>query len=629
MADMLGTGLSSLRALQRAMDTTSHNIANVSTEGYTRQRVDFATRTPQAYGSNWIGSGVDAVSVDRIYNQFLSTQLRSSSGNLARLDTFASQAERLDNLLGDSDAGLGPALQSFTDAINEVSSTPNSISARQVLLAQGNALTQQLKGYDTQLRAMSADVDARVTSEAGEISTLAQSVAKLNGAISVAIQQTGQPPNDLLDQRDQLIDQLSSKVGVTVVAEGDSTLNVFIGTGQPLVLGTTASTITTAKNPLDPERVQLALQTPSGTIDISKSVSGGELGGLLDWRAQMLDPARNELGRIALAVSSQVNAQHREGMDLSGALGGNFFNIGAANVTYATSNTGSATASATRVNLGAITTNDYVVMATGTGYAVRRQDTGAAVTFSGTGTVADPLLFDGMSVVMSAGAATGDQFVIHPTRDAVQGFSVAISDPSKVAAAAPIRTTVASGNTGGGTISMGEVLDATNANLLTTANIVFTSATTYSVNGGANQAFTAGGNIDVNGWRVQISGAPATGDTFTVRNNVGAVGDNRNAFALADAMKAGVIEGGTVSAAAASERLTGSIGLQTHAAQMSRDAESTINQQDVAARDAVSGVNLDEEAANMLRYQQAYQAAAQIIAVSGQMFDTLLNAVRR
>jgi flagellar hook-associated protein 1 FlgK len=629
MADMLGTGLSSLRALQRAMDTTSHNIANVSTEGYTRQRVDFATRTPQAYGNTWIGSGVDAVSVDRIYNQFLSTQLRSSSGNLARLDTFASQAGRLDDLLGDSDNGLGTSLQGFTDAINEVSSTPNSISARQVLISQGNALTQQLKGYDTQLRAMSAEVDTRVTAEAGEISTLAQGVAKLNGAITAAIQQTGQPPNDLLDQRDQLIDQLSSKVGVTVVAQDDSTLNVFIGTGQPLVLGTTASTITTAKNPLDPERVQLALQTPSGTVDISRSVSGGELGGLLDWRTQMLDPARNELGRISLAVSSQVNTQHREGMDLNGTLGGDFFNVGAANVTYAATNTGSAAVSATRVNLGAITTNDYVVTATGTGYTVRRQDTGVSVAFTGTGAASDPLLFDGMSVVVGAGAASGDQFVIHPTRDAIQGFSVAITDPAKVAAAAPIRTTVASANTGGGTISPGEVLDAANANLLSTANIVFTSATTYSVNGGANQTYAAGGNIDVNGWRVQISGAPATGDTFTVRNNAGAVGDNRNAFALADAMKAGVIEGGTVSAAAASERLTGNIGLQTRASQMSRDAESTINQQDIAARDAVSGVNLDEEAANMLRFQQAYQAAAQIIAVSGQMFDTLLNAVRR
>ena len=629
MADMLGTGLSSLRALQRALDTTAHNIANVSTEGYTRQRVEFETRPPQAYGSNWIGSGVDATQVRRVYDQFLAEQARSSSGTLARLEAFASQAERLDNLLGDTSNGLSASLQSYTDALNEVSSTPSSISARQVLLAQGRALVNRLQSFDTRLREMSADVDARLPVEASEINVLARGVARLNGDIAVAIQQTGQPPNDLLDQRDQLIDQLSAKVGVTVVAEGNSSLNVFIGNGQPLVLGTTASTITTVQDPLDPTRLQLALQTAGGTVDISRSVSGGTLGGLLDWRREMLDPARNELGRITLAVASQVNAQHREGMDLTGALGGDFFNVGGVGVTYPTTNTGTALATATRTDLSAITSNDYVVTRTGTGYTVRRQDTGSAVSFSGTGTIADPIVFDGVSLSISAGVATGDQFVIHPAREAIAGFSVAITDPARIAAAAPIRASAASSNAGNGTITAGEVLDSGDAQLLSTANIVFTSATTYSVNGGADITYAAGSDIDVNGWRVQINGSPATGDTFTVRSNAGAVGDNRNAFAIADAMKSGVLEGGTVSVTAAVERLTGNLGSQTRAAQMSRDAESTVHQNDVAARDAVSGVNLDEEAANMLRFQQAYAAAAQIIAISGQLFDELINAVRR
>jgi len=629
MADLLATGLSSLRATQRALETTSHNIANASTVGYTRQTVQFASRTPQAYGGNWIGSGVDAVAVKRVYDQFLATQARSSSATLARLDAYASQAGRIDDLLGDSSNGLSASLQAFTDAINEVSSTPSSISARQVLIAEGNALVEKLQGYDARLREMSGQVDAQIIGEAGEISTLAQGIARLNGDIAVAIQQTGQPPNDLLDQRDQLIDQLSSKVGVTVVAEGESTLNVFIGNGQPLVLGNTASQITTAKDPLDLDRVKLALQTPSGTVDISRSVSGGSLGGLLDWRSQMLDPTRNELGRITLAVASQVNAAHREGMDLNGALGGDFFNVGAAGVTPATTNSSSAMATATRVDLGAITTHDYVVTRTATGFTVRRQDNGASVAFTGTGTGTDPLLFDGMSVAVGATAATGDQFVIHPTRDAVEGFSVAITEPGKIAAAAPLRTSAASANTGSGSISTGEVLDAANPQLLGTVNIVFTSASTYSVNGGAAVAWTAGSSIDVNGWRVQINGAPATGDTFTVRSNAGAVGDNRNAFALADAMKGGALENGTVSVTAAVERLTGNVGLQTRAAQMSRDAEASVNESDLAARDAVSGVNLDEEAANLLRYQQAYAAAAQIISAANQMFDTLINAVRR
>jgi flagellar hook-associated protein 1 FlgK len=464
--------------------------------------------------------------------------------------------------------------------------------------------------------------------EAGEINTLATGVARLNGEISAAMQRTGQPPNDLLDQRDQLIERLSSKVGVTVVAEGDSNLNVFIGTGQPLVLGTTASQVTTVADTLDPSRVRMALQTPSGTVDISRTISGGTLGGLLDWRSEMLDPTRNELGRITLAVAAQVNGVHREGMDLTGALGGDFFNVGAVGVGYPSTNTTATTATATRTNIGAITTSDYVITKTATGYSVRNQETGMPVTFTWAGGAADPIQFDGLSVVVGAGVATDDQFVIHPTRTAISGFGVAITDPARIAAAAPLRTAALTTNTGTGSISQAEVLTP-GGSTLNPVNIVFTSATTYSVDGGPDQTFAAGGNIDVNGWRLQISGAPATGDTFQVRSNVGAVGDNRNAFALADAMNAGTLEGGTVSVAAAVERMTGNLGLQTQAAQMSRDAEAVVHESDIAARDAVSGVNLDEEAANMMRFQQAYAAAAQIIAVSGEMFDSLLNAVRR
>jgi len=414
-----------------------------------------------------------------------------------------------------------------------------------------------------------------------------------------------------------------------VVAEGEGSLNVFIGNGQPLVLGTTASRVTTAADTLDPERLRLALESPGGNVDISRSVSGGSLGGLLDFRREMLDPARNELGRISLAVASQVNAQHREGMDLTGALGGNFFNVGTVGVNGATSNTGNATVTATRTDLGAVTANDYILQRTTTGYTMRRADTGASVSFSGTGTVGDPIVADGLSIVVGAGIQTDDQYLIRPTRDAIQGFNVAITDPARVAAAAPIRAAAAPANSGTGTITNGEVLDSSDANLLTPVNIVFTSATTYSVDGGADQAYTAGSNIDINGWRVAIGGAPATGDTFTIRNNAGATGDNRNAFALADAMRAGVIENGTVSVTAAIERMTGNLGLATRSAQINRDAESIINASDIATRDSISGVNLDEEAANLLRFQQAYAASAQIISVANSLFDTLLNAVRR
>ena len=269
---------------------------------------------------------------------------------------------------------------------------------------------------------------------------------------------------------------------------------------------------------------------------------------------------------------------------------------------------------------------------TGTGYTVRRRDTGAAVAFTGTGTAADPILFDGLSVVVGAGAATGDQFVIHPTRDAIQGFSVAITDPARVAAAAPIRAAAAAGNSRHGQDHAGRSAGFDRRGSCSPpSNIVFTSASHLLGQRRCRPvAYTAGGNIDVNGWRVQIGGAPATGDTFTVRNNAGAVGDNRNAFALADAMQRRRDRGrhrlGVRRRGAAHRQ---SRPADPRGADEPRRGEHRSTRATSRPRDAVSGVNLDEEAANMLRYQQAYQAAAQIISAANQMFDTLLNAVRR
>ena len=430
MPDMLGTGLSSLRALQRALDTTAHNIANVSTPGYSRQRVEFQTRQPSVSGSSWIGNGVDVSQVRRIYDQFLTAQSRNSSGNLARLEAFATQAERLDNMLGDTTNGLSASLQAYTRrAQRSLEHAGLHSGAPGAARREGRALAQRISDYDERLREMSADIDTRFAGEAREVSLLAQGIARLNGEITVATQNTGQPPNDLLDQRDRLIDEISGKVSVTTVAEGHS-INVFIGNGQPLVLGITASEITTVTDPYDPERTQFALNTATGTVDISRGVSGGTLGGLLDWRREMLEPARNELGRISLAIASQVNAQHREGMDLNGALGGDFFNVGGVGVTDVTTNTGTAVVTRdAHQRRPRSPARDYVLAAPAAGYTLRRQDTGAAVTFTGTGTALDPILADGLSIVVGAGAATGDQFIIHPTRDAASGFSVAITDP--------------------------------------------------------------------------------------------------------------------------------------------------------------------------------------------------------
>src|SRR6185312_14854932 len=277
-------------------------------------------------------------------------------------------------------------------------------------------------------------------------------------------------------------------------------------------------------------------------------------------RTQVLDPTRNALGRISVGLASVMNTQHRSGMDLNGNLGGDLFRVGGVDTLSSSRNTGTGSIAVTRSNLGALTEGDYTLQRTGTGWSLRRADTGATVTLSGTGTVADPLTGDGLSIVVSGAANAGDSFLIRPTRSATAGLGVLITDPARVAAAAPIRTSTGAANSGSGTISAGSVVDVTNANLLTTATIQFTGANTYSINGAGSFAYTSGTPITVNGWQVQISGAPAVGDQFVISSNAGGTGDNRNAQALVDTLGTKVLDGGTSSLTDTTNRLVGNVG---------------------------------------------------------------------
>jgi flagellar hook-associated protein 1 FlgK len=629
MPDMMNVAVSGLRAFQRALETTSHNIANVSTPGYSRQRVDLAANQPELFGSSALGSGVIIQSISRYGDELLSTQMRTASSSFSRLDTYAEKAGALNNLFADSSTGLSAALQKFTNALQGVANTPTSTAARQVLLSEANGLVTRLQTYDARLDEIDNEINAQLRGEATSINSIASNIARLNQDIVRAQSQSGAAPADLLDARDAQLADLASRIETSVIRQDDGAVNVFIGNGQSLVLGNTSSTVVTQPDPFQPSRVSLALKTSGGTVDISSSLSGGSIGGLLDFRREMLDPARNQLGQMAVALADVTNAQHREGVDLSGNLGGNMFAVGGVAVQPASTNTGGATVAATRTGAAALTANDYIVRYNGSAWTVQRSDTGAPVTFTGTGTNADPIIADGLSITVSGTPATGDRFLVKPTGSAIDGMSVLIGDPAKVAAAAPIRTSAAVDNTGAATISAGEVLDATNAQLRSTVTLEFTDATHYSVNGAGSFAYTPGGNIDINGWRVQINGTPATGDTFTVANNVAGVGDNRNALEMTRALSRGVLAGGTESLDGAVARFVGGIGVSTAQANSSRDAQQIIYDDSVSSLQNLSGVNLDEEAANMMRYQQAYQAAAQMIRVTQTIFDTLIEATRR
>lgn len=631
MSNFLSTSISGLLAFQRAIDATSHNIANVGTDGYTRQRVELVTRPGQPFANGWVGQGVNVATTRRLYDDMVADQVRVASSTFSQLDTYSTLMNRVNNLFASSTTGLTPSLQKFANALQDVANNPTNSSARQVLISEANGLADRLASYDSQLAGISKQIETQISGEVSEITTLTQGIARLNDEIAAAYARTNQPPNDLLDQRDTLLDNLSTHLDISTVKQPDGQINVFTGSGQPLVVGKDASTFVTTTDPFDVTRHGVALRGPGGAlVDITSGISGGSLGGALAFRSEVLDSTRNALGRISIALTDTINAQHRSGIDLSGTLGTDLFAVGGVETLGASSNTGTGLPTVVRTDTSKLTTDDYILQNTSSGWVLRNAATGAPVPMSGSGTALDPFVADGLSIEVNPGSQTGDRYMIRPTRAAATGLDVLISDPSRIAAAAPFRTSATATNTGTGTISAGTVVDASNANLRATSTITFVDASTYTISGVTGTFnYTAGQPITVNGAEFTISGAPAAGDTFTLRDNAGGTGDNRNALALSEALSRPVIENGTTSLNEATSRLVGQVGSITRQAQASRDAQEIVQKEAVDTRDSISGVNLDEEAANLIKYQQAYQAAAQMIRVASSLFDTLLAATSR
>lgn len=630
MSDLLSTSLSGLLAAQRVLDTTGHNISNANTDGYSRQRVQLDTRNPTGAGNGYIGNGVVATSVRRNYDELLAGQVRTGNSDFQRLDAFLGLANRVDNLLADENAGLSPSMQGFFDSLHDVADDPASIPARQVLLGKAQALADRFHSMDQRFAALQDETASRIRQGVDEINSLADSIAGLNSQITQATARfNGQPPNDLLDKRDLLIDKLSEKVRVRTIAQDDGSLNVFIGNGQSLVLGAQANALKTTPNQYDAQRPEISLVTKAGTTEITSYLSGGELGGVLDFRRNMLDPARDRLGNLALSIGSAMNAQHARGMDLNGQLGGDFFSVVSPQVEPSVRNTGSGAVSATLTDTQQLVDGGYVLKYDGSNWQMTEAGTGKSVALTGTGTAGNPLVGGGVSLVLSGSAAAGDSFRIDPGAGAAAGFDSLIGDPAGVAAATPVKLAMNANNQGSLTEAALTVDDPTDPALLNNVNIAFTSANTYSINGSGSYAYTAGSPIQVNGWSLSLNGAPAAGDQLTVSSNAGGAGDNRNALALAQLQDARTMDAGQSSFGGAYGRLVAQIGTTTQHVQTSRDAQQSVVQQTSAAREAVSGVNLDEEAANLVQYQQAYQAAAKAIGVADSLFQTLLGAFQR
>ena len=548
MSGILGTALSGLMAFQRSLDTTSHNIANVNTDGYSRQRVELGTRPAEFTGVGYIGQGVNITTVSRSYDQFITNQLTSSTSAFAETNTLSTLASRVDNITSNEATGLSPALKSFFNAVNGVANDPSSLPARQVMTSEAGSLTQQFNMLSSRFEDLRKQTNKQMQASIDDINSFAESIATLNNKIVIDSSRIsgGQLPNDLMDQRDALLAKMAEKISVSTITQQDGSISVFIGQGQSLVLGANAAKLSLAGSSADPGHKEILI----GGQDISTQITGGELSGALKFRDEVLDPAQQQLGLVAAGFAVQFNAVHAAGFDLNGDAGTDMFSLGAVPVIAAPGSTGSIAAVYDPASAGNLNPSDYRLDYNGSAYSLTRLSDNTLITLPGTfpGT---PASVEGMTITQAAPPTGTSSFLIRPTFDAAKKMTALLTDPVKIAAA---------GTTGG-------------------------------------------------------SGSPVPGD-------------NTVALSLADLEKKSGLLDGKATFNGAYGQLVAKVGTLTHAAKISSSAQAALLNQVKQDRENLAGVNLDEEAANLIKFQQSYQAAAQVISIASSLFDTLIGAVR-
>ncbi|RSZ57545.1 flagellar hook-associated protein FlgK [Massilia atriviolacea] len=651
--NLLNIGKTGLFAAQVGLSTTGHNIANANVAGYSRQTIVQATGIAQNYGYGFVGSGTEVDQIKRYSDSFLNGQVRSAQTQVSSLNAFYAQISQVDNLLSDTTSGLSPALQDFFKGVQDMASNPSSAASRQAVLSNGESLVARFQGINDRLTEIRQGVNSEITAKVGVINSYAQQIGELNDKIAQLTTGSGAEPNDLMDARDQLIADLNKEVKTTVTRGNNNSLTVAIGSGQPLVVGNKAFQLAATTSPTDLSRVQVGLVTGSNvTVLADSALSGGELGGLMEFRSGTLDRTQNSLGRVAITLAQTFNAQHRLGIDSAGNPGGDFFTVGVPVVGRNINNAvGSTTdVKAAIVDPAALTQSDYRVSYDGSNYTVTRLADNKPFTVTPFPQT-DPQVIDGVAFTVTGSASAGDSFLVRPTINGASDFSMKINERNSIAAAAPISTSVPLSNKGTGTISEGNI-DAsylTPGNALTAPVNLTVGGTPAALSGfPAGQAvtvttngvpttypagtpsipFTAGANYNFGGVNLKFAGTPVAGDTFTVSPNSNGTADNRNARLLGGLQTKPILDGGKATYQSAYAELVSFVGNKTREVQVNSQAGDTLLKQVTAAQQDVSGVNLDEEATNLLKYQQAYQAAGKVMQMASTLFDTVLSISR-
>ncbi len=644
---LFSLGTKAMTASYAALATTGHNIANANVKGYSRQQVELATSLGQHSGAGYFGRGVDVTTVTRSWDAFL-TREAANTGSLATMDqSRLAMLNQLEAVFPTGEQGVGYAAGAFLNAMVDLSARPADSAARQVVLARAGQVAERFAAAGAQLDQLQLGLNAELKTQVASINQLAASIAGLNQRIAAARGQ-GHAPNDLLDQRDQALSQLSAKLQVSTVAADDGSITVFAAGGQALVLGAQARTLALMADPFDPSRSAIGLNEGGVLRPLpSQELGGGAVAGLLRFQNEDLVDARTQLGQLAAALAGAVNRQQALGLDLGNPPGSGapIFAVGSAQALADAGNARNGSGqfigqvSLTVTDASQLQASEYALAAdTGGGWQLTRLSDGLVRN------IASGDIVDGMRIDIGTGTsapAAGDRFLLQPVTRAANGMQRVLDDVKGLAAASPLTATVGSANTGTASVTALRVVSST----ADPATISFSAGGSYTwtaagpppTNGGGN--WSAGTPIAVNGgFELELAGVPASGDTFVVGKTQYPESNNGNALAfsaLRDAALVGrmALSGGALAGGAtltdAYAAAMADIGVRVQGAASAAQISGAAATQAEAARSATSGVNLDEEAARLIQYQQAYQAAAKILQVAQSVFDTLLDATGR
>jgi len=673
--NLLNIGSQALLANKTALSTVGQNIANASTEGYSRQDANFVSVNDL--------QGTYIQDIDRVTDQFIVQQYWSDLSNYSSLSLQDSLINQTDNLLATSSTNISEALDTYYFAMQNVVDDPTSTANRELFIAEADSLTDRFNSLYANLNAQNDAVNATMTVAAENLSDYTASVAQLNDQISY-LKSVDQPVNELLDQRDVLVNQMAEIVDINVVEQGDS-YNIYIGNGQPLIVGQTLSNIELKEGDPDNSQPELYIVHSGSEVNITQQVSGGVLGGVKDFRNDVLNPAFNELGLIAIGLADETNTQHSKGLDLNNELGANIFSdINSEEAMQSRVGSDSENSSTLKTGLvqidevAELTASDYLfTVSKDDKLAIKRLPSESVINLTKVATAADvvdgtyyldnstgemTVKFEGIEVEIEANNyfAIGDEFVIQPTRNQASIIESVITDPQQLALANPVSITTNPNNNGTAVASVevdnpastifSDIADT--GQLDPPIEIVFTENSLgeieyniYDVSNPDNpqllekpaevppivpapvyedQPYTSGQEFLIDGIEITISGEPRVGDRFAFDFNEDGISDNRNALALSEIQDKQVLINGSMQDHYSG--LVEKIGSKSAAGQINLIASESVLQSTQSTLASIIGVNLDEEAARLVQYQQAYSASAQLITTSQTLFDTLLNS---